>query len=164
MMASGTVPGYGVHYAVVYDSLGNKIYTRQFDGTLQMPSVSEDGKYLFTKACLSPEWDENIRYRFTVVNIQTDKVVYEELINNCKKHGGGGNFYPEFYNANGYYAVYKNNYVLGFSYIDSKLYKYLDELKFKISSKSKNEKLLTYPDGKKITIKIDSLYNRIKLD
>ena len=86
-------PGYGVHHVVVYDSLGNKIYTRQFDGTSQMPSVSEDGKYLFTMACLSPEWDENIRYRFTVVNIQTNKVVYEELIENCKKHGGGGDFF-----------------------------------------------------------------------
>ncbi len=88
-------PGYGVHIADVYDSLGNKIYTRQFDGTSVRPSISEDGKYLFSMACLSPEWDENIKYRFSVINIQTNKVVFEELIENCQNHGGGGDFYFE---------------------------------------------------------------------
>ena len=157
-------PGYGVHLAVVYDSLGNKLYTRQFDGTSVLPSVSEDGKYLFTMACLSPEWDENIRYRFSVVNMQTDKVVYEELIENCKRHGGGGNFYPNFYNANGYYVEFKNNQVLGFTYVDSKLYRYLDELKFELKTKSKNEFLLTYPNKNTVTIHIDSLYTQIDLN
>lgn len=156
-------PGYGVHYVVVYDSLGNKIYTRQFDGTSQMPSVSEDGKYLFTMACLSPEWDGNIRYRFSVVDIKKDKVVYNELIDHCKKNGGGGSFYSEFYNSNGYFAEYKNNHVLGFTYVDFKLYRYLDELKFEIKTRSKNELLLTYPTRKSEIVHIDSLYTLIKL-
>ena len=157
-------PGYGVHYVVVFDSLGNKIYSRQFDGTSVRPSVSEDGKYLFTMACLSPEWDENIRYRFTVVNIQKDKVVYEDLIENCKKHGGGGDFYQNFYNSNGYYAVFKNNNVQGFMYTGSNLYKYTDELKFEIKTKSINQLLLTYPNGKTAIVNIDSLYHKINLN
>ncbi|HRO08517.1 MAG TPA: hypothetical protein PK611_02075 [Saprospiraceae bacterium] len=157
-------PGYGVHYAVVYDSLGNKIYSRQFDGTSQMPSVSEDGKYLFTMACLSPEWDENIRYRFTVVNIQTDKIVYEELIDNCKKHGGGGEFYPEFYNANGYYAILKGEQIKRFSWRNSHFYTFLDSLRFSIISKSINEVIIKYPNGYEEVKSLDSLFTIIKLD
>lgn len=115
-------PGYGVHYVVVFDSLGNKIYSRQFDGTSVRPSVSENGKYLFTMACLSPEWDKNIRYRFSVVNIQTDKVVYEELIENCKKHGGGGEYDDRGVKRNSYVIQLNNSKIKKFLYLNNSLY------------------------------------------
>jgi hypothetical protein len=129
-----------------------------------MPSISEDGKYLFTMACLSPEWDENIKYKFSVVDIQKDKVVYQELIENCKKHGAGGSFYPHFFNSNGYFAEYKNHKILGYTYVNSKLYRYLNQLEFEITTKSKTELLLTFPNGKTEIVDLDTFYTQIKLN
>ena len=157
-------PGYGVHYVVVYDSLGNKIFNRQFDGTSHLPSVSMDGKYLFTMACLSPEWDKNIRYRFTVFNIKTGKTAYTELIENCQKNGGGGDIYPEFRFANGYYALIKNENVKGFSYENNKLFKYINDNKFTMFDISEEQLLLKYPNGREVIVKKDSLYQQIKID
>ena len=162
-------PGYGVHYAVVYDSLGNKIYTRQFDGTSQMPSVSEDGKYLFTMACLSPEWDENIRYRFTVVNIQTDKVVYEELIDNCKKHGGRGRFYVDEIDkrlkASAYSIRKSNNLRRSYLYYENKFYiqkeyQLIDTWFYQPDRKLK----MVYLDKPTEIVSIDSFFYVKKLD
>lgn len=157
-------PGYCVNHIEVYDSLGNKIFSQLFDGYSQGFSVSEDGMYLFNMSCLSPEWDTNIRYRFTVTNIKTKKVAYQELIENCKLHGGGGEFYPQFYNSNGSQIELTNNHIVGFTYRDNKFFRYLNELKFEIHSFSQNEEKLIYPDGKIKIVKIDSLYQTIKLN
>lgn len=159
-------PGYGVHHVVVYDSLGNKIYTRQFDGTSQMPSVSEDGKHLFTMACLSPEWDENIRYRFTVVNIQTDKVVYEELIENCKKHGGRGGFNSDKnLNLTAYYIRKLDKNSKRYLYYENRFYIQKEYQLIDITSLLPNRQIkVYYLDKPKEIINMDSFFNEIKLD
>lgn len=158
-------PGYGVHYVVVYDSLGNKIYNRQFDGTSHMPSVSEDGKYLFTMACLSPEWDENIRYRFSIVNIKSDKVVFQELIENCKKHGGGGDYDDREIKRNSYVIRLQNNLLKKFMYLNNSFYlqkRFLNiDNVFPISNGNLE---VWYLDGPNRIIDIDSFFYDVKLD
>lgn len=157
-------PGYGVHFIEVYDSVGTKIFSQKFDGYSEGYSVSEDGKYLFDISCLSPEWAENIKYRFSVTNILSTKLSYEELLENCKIHGGGGNYYPNFYKSNGNYIILKNNFIQGYAYVDSKLYSYLDKHKFEIQTKSKKELMLIFPDGKKEIVNMNTIYDLIKLD
>lgn len=158
-------PGYGVHLAVVYDSIGNKLYTRQFDGTSTRPSVSEDGKYLFTMACLSPEWDENIRYRFTVVEMQTGKVVFEELIENCKKNGGAGDFDDRRLEGNYYVITLKSNFLKKFLYIKGNLYNQktfmlIDNI-FPIS----NHKIeVWHLNAQNEILNIDSLFTKLNLN
>ncbi|MBK8668625.1 MAG: hypothetical protein IPN89_03830 [Saprospiraceae bacterium] len=85
-----TGPGYGVHQVDVYDSLGIKIFSHKYGGTSHNASISADGKYVFNMTCLSPEWDKNIRYHFTVYKVSDGSLVYEEKFENCMRDGGNG--------------------------------------------------------------------------
>ena len=162
-------PGYGVHYVVVYDSLGNKIFNRQFDGTSHLPSVSMDGKYLFTMACLSPEWDKNIRYRFTVFNIKTGKTAYAELIENCQKNGGGGSFYVDEIDtklkASSYYITKINNLKKYYLYEENKFYIQKDyHLIYTWFYQPERKLKIVYLDKPEEITSIDSFFNEVKLD
>lgn len=83
-------PGYGAHYVEVYDSLGIKIFSHKYGGTSHNASISGDGKYVFNMTCLSPEWDKNLRFHFTVYKVSDGSLVYEETFENCMRDGGNG--------------------------------------------------------------------------
>ena len=83
-------PGYGAHFVVVYDSVGTKVFSHKYGGTSHNGSISADGKYVFNMTCLSPEWDENIRFHFTVYKVSDGSLVYEETFENCQIDGGNG--------------------------------------------------------------------------
>ncbi|MBK8347086.1 MAG: hypothetical protein IPL08_05465 [Saprospiraceae bacterium] len=89
-------PGYGAHYVDVYDSLGIKIFSHKYGGTSHNASISADGKYVFNMTCLSPEWDENLRYHFTVYKVNDGSLVYEETFENCQLDGTIGHAITEF--------------------------------------------------------------------
>lgn len=162
-------PGYGVHWVTVYDSLGEKVYSKQFDGTSVRPSISDDGKYLFTMACLSPEWDKNIKYRFTMVNIKTNKIVFEEWIENCKKNGGSGDFYTsEKYadtSCNPYYVSTKNDTSIIYLYCKGRLYFHEDSENIHQWYFSENGQIkVIYDSGESTVVDFDKFFQSLKLN
>jgi hypothetical protein len=159
-------PGYGSHFIVVFDSLGHKIFSQQFGGISDGFSVSEDGKYLFNMICLSPEWDENIRYKFMVINIKTNKIVYEELIENCKLNGGGGDFnnYKSI-TCNASSITKKNNSLKSYLYYNGafyiqKEYQFIDNWFILPNQQLK----IYYLNRPMEIIDFNSFFNEIKLD
>ena len=87
--------GYSVSTIVVWDSLGNEKFSKQFDGyTLPKPCISIDGKYIGFISNLYPSNSTNNKLHLIIYDIVNNHLIYEEFIDNSiawRSSSGFGN-------------------------------------------------------------------------
>ncbi|MBK8668613.1 MAG: hypothetical protein IPN89_03770 [Saprospiraceae bacterium] len=116
--------------------------------------------------CLSPEWDENIKFHFTVHKVNDGSLVYEESFENCQLDGTIGHAITEFgVSENKYYVIRKDKFMRSFNYKnDASLNIQKDFLNIFSHQNIGNIKVkLTLPDGTNQDVEFKEFYKTIKL-